>query len=263
MYYDLMDLCTQVIRLNIDGMSFIPMNLLHNMPNLKSLAETFNAMEITARNYGWVNNAGAWSNPCLLLKAEFFWNGKDKGNMHSTIETLYLTFGKINQIAVEKDLFRYCHNSLKNIAGFLTQTHRPIREGLAQEIIAALYWGWYMRSEYQEWLNATTINLQDVLATRQFPNVTIAISAFNSVVQQTGNEYGFNGYYDPPLMGDSIPLDNTITAHFPNITKTPGSYNVWNFNTGFDGMLYTLRWNSSITPSADSTAALSNSPIWY
>jgi len=248
----------EVVDRNLAGTSFIPMSLFRNMPNLKSLYATFNALEITDRVFGDLEPGtfGNWARPCLLIRAELFWNGRDRGNLQSTIEQLYLTFGKMNELAVEKDLFRYCYTSLKDISGIFTQCHWPRSMSLSQSIL----YGWEPALN-AAWLGVATMNLQEVLGPRQFPYLATAISAFSVPLQ----DYGFNGIFgsDAIIAPDSIPLDNTITAHFPNIKRTPGYVDVWSYNTGLDGMLTGLRFDPALTPTPDTTIAMTGFPIWY
>jgi len=88
----------------------------------------------------------------------------------------------------------------------------------------------------------------------------LALNAFSTVGSGT---YGFNApvdtnYYPP---SDSIPIDNSICPLFPNISRTPGSFDGYAYQTGLDGMLWALRVDSTITPDADLIQATTTNPI--
>ena len=247
----------QFLQRNLDGTSFIPMNLLHNMPGLWRARAAFNAMDITGKDFGTLSEGfGNWHALCLLIKSEFFWNGKNRGNAAGTIQDISYCFGKMNQVAVEKDLFRYVRNSLTNISAVFYQTNWPRSRSVSQVVLL------YPGGLSNDWIAMTTMNLQEMLGSQPFPNVKLALNAFCAAA---GSWYGFNGTFngDIVIAPDSIPIDNTICPRFPNIQRTSDNWDTWNFQTGLDGMLWYLRVDTAITPNADLVQATATNPIQY
>ena len=247
----------QFLQRNLEGTSFIPMNLLHNMPKLWRVRAAFNAMDISGRDFGTLSEGfGNWHALCLLIKSDFFWNGKNKGNSVGTIQDISYCFGKINQVAVEKDLFKYVKNSLTNISAVFYQANWPRSRSVSQVVLL------YPSGVSNDWIAMTTMNLQEILGSQPFPNVKLALNAFCAAA---GSWYGFNGTFngDTVIAPDSIPIDNTICPRFPNIQRTSDNWDSWNFQTGLDGMLWQLRVDTTITPNADLVQATTTNPIQY
>jgi len=263
----------EFLERNLAGTSFIPMTLLRNMPNLKDVKGMFNALVITGGGFG-VPNApyfGNWYNLSILIRAELFWNGKNKGNAAGTIEEASFMFGKINRVSVEKDLFRHVANSLQNISAIFWEANWPRTLSVGQNMLFG--WGFepgtgWMPSQLRtDWINTTTMNVQEILASRQFPKLELALNAFcafGSANYYDPDHWGFNGNFggDSIIAPDSVSLDNSIIPHFPAIKRTAGTFDGFSYQYGFGGMLRGLRFNAG-TPDADHLHALTTNPIQY
>jgi hypothetical protein len=249
----------EFLQRNLSGTSFIPMSLLWKMPLLHSLYATFNALQITDRNYGNLQPGtfGNWHNLSLLIRAEFFRNGKDAGNESGTLTDISYCFGKINQLSVENDLFRYVRNTLQNISAVFYQSNWPRSKSVTQSVF---FDGG--GTPGSQWRDVVTMNVQDLLGSQQFPAVTLALNAFSA----SYSNFGFNGIFsnDPTIAPDSVSIDNTICPHFPAISRNAGQWDSWSYQTGLDGMLYNLRLiTEEVTPDADLTQATTTNPVQY
>jgi hypothetical protein len=280
------------MNMNTAGESYLPMNLLHHMPNLTTLFATFNAMMITNRDFGWWAGGSYgdddWNNGTrhcsLLIKADFFWNGKAEGNAAGTLQYIDYAFGKINQASFEKDVFRYIRNSLVTMSAVFYETSWPIRAYVGSFPLGWINQGWSLdpypetKAAVEAWANRVSLNLQEILGTSPFPNVQLALNAFCAAAPEDRGDgfwpYGFNGNYGMSratdnVTQDAISLDNIIIPLFPNITRTSGTWDGWSYQTGFDGMLrglglsFTNGNTGSVTPDADHSQAINTNPIQY
>lgn len=190
---------------NLEGRSFIPMDLLHKMPNLKQIEGMFNATSMTVRNFFGTTGDntsnslgfGNWANLGLLLTKEFFANGiyfneGDPAEYKGTIHNLDFVFGKANQIAFGKNLLYHLSESLLRMEGAFYHCHWPISDTVSQSV----FLGQNTSALVQEWIENTTLDLREVLGLGSvtMANVVKICGAFT--VSSGEYKKGLNGTYD-------------------------------------------------------------------
>jgi len=269
------------LQRNLEGTSFIPMTLVHKMKNLTRMFATFNALKITNTSlYGNVISRIGWANPCLLLRADFFRNGKDAGNSAGTITDVSYLFGKINRLAIEGDVFRHIRGTLQHMSAVFYQLNQPISHNISQWIAGEGYYALTPLDE--EWRDTACRNLQPnpsapnpykgILGSGNFPHVTLALNAFcannmdDDPSDPTPYGFGFNTLANALSGYDAnyrLPLDNGITQYFPNILRVAGTFEGCHYATGLDGMLFRLPNDFSESPDADLQQATETNVIKY
>lgn len=201
---------------------FIPVSLFWKNPKLKDISHCFNYI-----GDGYFGNLSSGYLAYLVVRREFFWNGKDAGNASGTIESAFYAFAKCNRVICEPNLLKHAPNMI-HIGGLFTQTNQTMHPvGWATMIpVAASETEVYQFAESGGNYTATpvtgkglTFDLNVIFPASSYPNIKTLTGAFT--VAATGGNYGFNHAIDYTPNGVPAKLDTSLNgtdflAKFPN-----------------------------------------------
>ena len=201
---------------------FIPVSLFWKNPKLKDISHCFNYI-----GDGYFGNLNSGYLAYLVVRREFFWNGKDAGNASGTIENAFYAFAKCNRVICEPNLLKHAPN-MSHLGGLFTQTNQTMHPvGWATMIpVAANETEVYQFAESGGNYTATpvtgkglTFDLNVIFPASSYPNIKTLTGAFT--VAATGGNYGFNHAIDYTPNGVPAKLDASLNgadflAKFPN-----------------------------------------------